>query len=271
MLLTRKLEEVLSRLHREQELSFSLGLRSGLEAVAAGASFALAANDVVSSSLPTVGILLGRRVTALEILLEFLGKGRGRNGIGHFGDLGRGIVATGGHSGMHVSVLAGWALSAGRQREQRAALALVTEEAVATGDFHEGVNFAAVWRVPLVMVVLRFSVRGRMASPLHERVRGYGLTSLPVDGSDLLQVVQAVGASMDRARRGGGPSLIEATVEAAGPQTDPIARIEAGLLRQGSLSETERAGLYARVDETIAAALRSAEAAPATVALHAAG
>lgn len=263
MLLTRKLEEALFRLHREHELLPSLQLRSGLEAVAVGASFALTANDAHSSSLPTIGMLLGRGVTALEILLEFLGKGRGRNGISYFGDLGRGIVAPAGHAGMHVSVMAGWALSASMRRQPGTALAVVTEEAVAAGDFHEGVNFAAARRVPLVVMVVRLPGRGDAISPLHERARGYGLTSLSLDGSDALEVVREVGASMDRARRGGGPSLIEAAVQASGPRADPIARVEAGLARQGSLSESDRSALHARVDATLAEALRAADAAPA--------
>jgi TPP-dependent pyruvate/acetoin dehydrogenase alpha subunit len=216
-------------------------------------------------------MLLGRGVRPVEILLEFLGKGRGRNGISHFGDLGRKIVAPAGHAGMHVSVMAGWALSASLQRRQGAALALVTEEALATGDFHEGVNFAAARRVPLVVMVVRFLSGGGAVSPLHERARGYGLPSLSLDGSDALEVLREVAGSMDRARSGGGPSLIEAAVPASGARADPIARLEAAWMRQGSLSESDRPALYARVEATLAEALRLADAAPAAAALHVAG
>jgi len=159
MVLTRRLEEALARLHREQELTTPLALRTGLEAVSVGASFAPTPKDAIASSLPTVGTLLLRGVKPEEIVLQFLGKGtspsQGRDGLGHFGDLSRGIVATTGHPAMHVSVMAGMAFAYRAQKQERVALALIPEEAIATGDFHEGVNFAAVQKLPLIIVVVR--------------------------------------------------------------------------------------------------------------------
>jgi TPP-dependent pyruvate/acetoin dehydrogenase alpha subunit len=308
MILTRRLEESLARLHREKGLSCPLGLRSGLEAVSVGAGFVPTARDVLASSLPTTGALLLRGVKPAEIVMEFLGKGAavsaGRSGIRDFGDLGRGIVATTGHAATHVSVMAGFAFSARVQRQDRVALALVSDEAVATGDFHEGVNFAAVRKAPLVVVVVRFpsagrpggSLPGSEVSQLYERARGYGLTSLPVDGSDLLQVVQVVETAMDRAKSGDGPTLIEAPLRSSARyfgnddavpapfgeaarldptrsenETDvdanPIWRFERFLLQQDSLSEAERTALSARADEAVSDALRAADAAPSPSAL----
>jgi TPP-dependent pyruvate/acetoin dehydrogenase alpha subunit len=210
MILTRKLEESLARLHREKRLTSPLGLRSGLEAVSVGAAFVPTPKDVLASTLPTIGAFLLRGVKPVEIVLEFLGKGAapssGRSGIRHFGDLGRGVVATTGHAATHVSVMAGMAFSARVKRQDRVAVALVSEEAVATGDFHEGLNFACVRKAPLVVVVARLPSAGRPGGPevsqLYERARGYGLTALPVDGSDLLQVVQVVETALERAKAG---------------------------------------------------------------------
>ncbi len=309
MILTRKLEESLARLHREKRLSSPLGLRSGLEAVSVGAAFVPTPKDVLASSLPTMGALLLRGVKPNEIVLEFMGKGAepsgGRSGIRHFGDLGRGIVATTGHAATHVSVMAGMAFAAQVQRQDRVALALVTDEGVATGDFHEGLNFAAVRKVPLVVVVVRFPSGARTFGPhagpevsqLYERARGYGLTSLPVDGSDLLQVVQVVETAMDRAKAGEGPTLIEAPLRSStryfgddyavpAPfgeaarldptrsenETDvdanPIWRYERFLLQQDWLSEAERTSISARADEAVSDSLRAADAAPFPDALH---
>jgi TPP-dependent pyruvate/acetoin dehydrogenase alpha subunit len=303
MVLTRKLEESLARLHREQQLTSPLGLRSGLEAVAVGSAFVPTPKDAFASSLPTVGSLLLRGVKPVEIVLQFLGKGtapsEGRDGIRHFGDLERGIIATTGHTATHVSVMAGIAFSARAQRQDRVAVALVSEEAVASGDFHEGLNFAAVRRAPLVVVVVRFPSHrsaagfpvGHEVAQLYERARGYGLGALPVDGSDLLQVVQVVDTAMDRAKSGEGPMLIEAPLRSssryignddavAAPfgetarldptssenesdvDANPIWRFERFLLQQDWLSEAERTALAARADEAVSDALRTADAAP---------
>jgi TPP-dependent pyruvate/acetoin dehydrogenase alpha subunit len=303
MVLTRKLEESLARLHREQELRSPLGLRSGLEAVSVGAAFVPTPRDALASSLPTVGTLLLRGVKPAEIVLQFLGRAGapsgGRDGIRHFGDLSRGIVGTTGHTATHVSVMAGLAYASRLQQQERVALALVSEEAVASGDFHEGINFAAVRKVPLVVVVVRFPSTitgagfssGAEVAQLYERARGYGIKALPVDGSDLLQVVQVVETATDRAKAGEGPTLIEAPLrsstryfgnddaipaafgEAArldpsqsenenDVDANPVWRFEKFLLQQDGLSEAERTGLSARADEAVSDALRAADAAP---------
>ena len=303
MILTRKLEESLARLHREKRLSSPLGLRSGLEALSVGAAFVPTPKDVVASSLPTIGVLLLRGVKPAEIVLEFQGNGAepngGRSGIRYFGDLARGIVATAGHAAAHVSVMAGIAYAAQVQGQERVALALVSDEAVAPGDFHEGLNFAAVRTLPLVVMVVRFPTAGRPSgapsgsevSQLYERARGYGLASLPVDGSDLLQVVQVVETAIDRANAGEGPTLIEAPLRSStryvgnddaipAPfgeaarldpirsenETDvdanPIWRFERFLRQQDWLSEAERTAITARADEAVTDALRAADAAP---------
>jgi TPP-dependent pyruvate/acetoin dehydrogenase alpha subunit len=201
--------------------------------------------------------------------------------------------------------MAGIAFSALVQHQDRMALALVSEEAVASGDFHEGLNFASVRKAPLVVVVARFpSATGRTgsqlggseATQLYERARGYGIASLPVDGSDLLQVVQVIETAIDRAKSGGGPTLIEAPLrsstryignddavpapfgEAARldptqseSETDvdanPIWRFERFLRQQDLLSEAERTALSARADDAVSDALRAADAAPSAVAL----
>lgn len=303
MVLTRKLEEALARLHREKGLLAPLGLRSGLEAVAVGAAFVPTPRDAIASSLPTVGALLLRGVKPVEIVLQFLGKGTspsgGRDSLRSFGDLSRRIIAPAGHTGAHVSVMAGVGFASRALGRDEVALALVSEEAVASGDFHEGVNFAAVRRVPLVLIVVRFPSNGSTTrlpvgpevAQLYERARGYGVAALPVDGSDLLQVVQVVETAMERAKAGDGPTLIEAPVRsstryignddatpapfgeaarlapnASESESDvdanPIWRFERFLLQQDWLGEAERNALSARADEAVSDALRAADTAP---------
>lgn len=302
MVLTRRLEETLVRLHREHELTTPLGLRTGLEAVSVGASFVPTPKDALASSLPTVGTLLLRGVKPEEIVLQFLGKeagpSKGREGLRYFGDLARGLVATTGHAATHLSVMAGMAFGYRVHRQERVALALVPEEAVATGDFHEGVNFAAVQKCPLIIVVVRYPGSGDNSevAQLYERAKGYGLASLPVDGSDLLQVVQVVETATARAHAGDGPTLIEAVLrssrryfgnesavpapfedvgresdgaeEAKDVDNDPAWRFEKFLLQQDWLSEADRSTLVARAEEAVSDALRAADGAAPAVADH---
>ena len=296
MVLTRRLEEAIARLHREKELTTPLGLRTGLEAVSVGASFVPTAKDTVSSSLPTVGTLLLRGVKPEEILLQFLGRAgaasEGRDGWRGFGDLSRGLIATAGHAATHLGVMAGLAFAYRRRGQNRVALALVPEEGVATGDFHEGLNFAAVHKTPLIVVVVRYPSRaqGPEVAQLYERARGYGVQSLPVDGSDLIQVVQVVETAMERAHAGDGPTLVEAVLrssrryfgnesavpapfssgglasdggeEAKDIDNDPAWRFEKFLLQQDWLSEADRATLVARAEEAVTNGLRAADSAP---------
>jgi len=293
MVLTRRLEEALVRLHREKELVTPLGLRTGLEAVSVGSSFVPTPRDAVASSLPTVGTLLLRGVKPEEIVLQFLGKGsspsEGRDGWRCFGDLSRGLIATAGHAATHVSVMAGMAFAYRIRRQERVAVALVPEEAVATGDFHEGLNFAAVRKAPLIVVVVRYpsSDSGAEVAQLYERAKGYGVQSLPVDGSDLIQVVQVVETAMERARAGDGPTFVEAVLrssrryfgnESALPapfsagglatdggedakdiDNDPAWRFEKFLLQQDWLSEADRSTLVARAEGAVLDALRAAD------------
>ncbi len=296
LVLTRRLEEALARLHREKELSCPLGLRRGLEAVSVGSAFVPTPSDALSSSLPTLGTLLLRGVKPEEIVLQFLGKAKapsgGRDPLQPFGDLSRGLIGTTGHLASHVSVMAGMAFAYRAQKQDRVALALVPDEAVATGDFHEGLNFAAVSKCPLVVIVVRYpgASFGHGVTQLYERAKGYGVASLPVDGSDLLQVVQVVGTAVSRAQAGDGPTLIEAVLrssrryfgnESAIPSPlDHVERLEAGseresedvdddpawrfekfLLQQDWLSESDRSALVSRAETAVADALRAADSA----------
>jgi TPP-dependent pyruvate/acetoin dehydrogenase alpha subunit len=194
--------------------------------------------------------------------------------------------------------MAGMAFAYRVSNQERVALALVSEEAVATGDFHEGVNFAAVQKCPLIIIVVRYPRwgEGSEVAQLYERAKGYGLASLPVDGSDLLQVVQVVETAMARAQAGDGPTLIEAVLrssrryfgnesavpapfgdpgrldsdrgeEAKDVDNDPAWRFEKFLLQQDWLSEADRSTLVARAEQAVSDALRAADgAAPASVA-----
>ena len=171
--------------------------------------------DALASSLPTVGALLLRGVKPEQIVLQFLGKAIGTEpGPRRASSLRRPLARARCHHracgdarqrhGGHGVCVSRSEPGAGRARPRARGRG-------ATGDFHEGVNFAAVQKCPLIVVVVRYPTSrvGSEVAQLYERAKGYGLASLPVDGSDLLQVVQVVETAVARAQAGDGPTLIE--------------------------------------------------------------
>jgi TPP-dependent pyruvate/acetoin dehydrogenase alpha subunit len=297
MKLTRRLEEEIARLHREREIEGPIFLGVGQEAVSVGAAYRLDSSDVVSSSLPSLGHLLVRGIQPVEILAHVMGKERGptrgREGSIYLGDLNRGVVSPAGHLASHVGVLAGVALASKTTGKHVVAVALADERAVATGDFHEGLNFAAVHRLPLLVVLDHMPASTSEGDYLYEMSRGYGVPSLPVDGVDVLQILQVIETAIDRAREGKGPTLIEVrtargrshefhedtvpcpfvarwneprvgvdvSAEGDRPQ-DPLGNFESFLLDHSLLQLVERGLILDRIEHLIAAALQNAREEP---------
>jgi len=189
----------------------------------------------------------------------------------------------------HALHAAGLSYACGRLGEPTVALALVGDGATSEGDFHEALNFAAVFRAPTVFLVQnnRYAIsvplaRQTAAPTLAHKGIGYGVASEQVDGNDVLAVLAVVQAGVARARAGEGPSLIEAHTYRLEPHTnsddasryrdeaeveawrqrDPILRLEAWLRRQGALDDT-RAKAVAEEAEEAAASLRAALSEPA--------
>jgi TPP-dependent pyruvate/acetoin dehydrogenase alpha subunit len=219
--LTRSLEEELVRLFRAGKLVGALPISTGQEALSLGSAYPLKADDVFASAIPSNGALLARGIPPFEIFAHFMGKrgspSGGRDGSVQPGDLERGLVGPTGHLATHVGVMAGVAFAAKVKEENTVAVALVKERAVATGDFHEGLNFAAVHQLPLAVIVEKAPLGSRAPASTvpagqkhYERLKAYGVPTVMVDGNDLLQVLQVVEAAVERARSGKGPSLIEA-------------------------------------------------------------
>jgi TPP-dependent pyruvate/acetoin dehydrogenase alpha subunit len=219
--LTRSLEEELVRLFRAGKLAGALPISSGQEALCLGAAYPMRDRDVLSSAVPCNAALLARGVTPFEIVTHFMAKPqgptRGRDSSLQWGDPARGLVAPAGHGAAQVGVLAGVALAAKAREEGSAAVALLSEEVLTTGDFHEGFNFAAVHVLPLVVVIEKKPLDPQVAAYLtpagqshYERLKAYGVPTVMVDGNDVLQVLQVAEAAFERARLGKGPSVIEA-------------------------------------------------------------
>lgn len=220
MQLTRSLEEKLVNLYRQTKLVGGLFRSLGQEADAVGSAFALERRDIMSPLIRNLGAMLVKGATPVEVLKQYMAKAdsptRGRELNIHFGDTDRGFIGQISPLGDMVPVMAGVTLSFRMRGEDRVGLVYVGEGATSTGAFHEGINFAGVQRLPLVVIVenngYAYSTPTAKQSAVRQFVDkaiGYGVAGEQADGNDVLAVYDATKRAVDRARSGGGVTLVE--------------------------------------------------------------
>ena len=220
MRLTRSLEERLVNLYRQTKVVGGLFRSLGQEADAVGSAYALERSDVLSPLIRNLGSMLVKGATPVEILKQYMAKGdsptRGRELNIHFGDTARGFIGQISPLGDMVPVMAGVTLSFKMRRDPRVGLVYVGDGATSTGAFHEGINFAAVQRCPLVVVVenngYAYSTPTRkqtLAAQFIDKAIGYGIAAEQADGNDVIATYAATRRAVDRARRGDGVTLVE--------------------------------------------------------------
>ena len=225
MRMTRTLEERLVALYRQTKVVGGLFRSLGQEADAVGSCFALESRDVMSPLIRNMGAMLVKGATPLEILKQYMAKGdsptRGRELNIHFGDIGpagstRGFLGQISPLGDMVPVMAGVTMTFKMRGEDRVGLVYVGDGATSTGAFHEGINFAAVQRLPLVVVIenngYAYSTptsKQTAAAQFVDKAIGYGVPGVQADGNDVLAVYDVTKRAVDRARAGEGVTLIE--------------------------------------------------------------
>jgi TPP-dependent pyruvate/acetoin dehydrogenase alpha subunit len=221
MRLTRSLEERLVNLYRQTKVVGGLFRSLGQEACAVGSAYALTREDVLSPLIRNLGSMLVKGATPLEVLRQYMAKGdsptRGRELNIHFGDLeDRNFVGQISHLGDMVPVMAGVTLTFKMRKEPRVGLVYVGDGATSTGAFHEGINFAAVQRCPLVVIVEnnRYAystptAKQCAAERLADKAAGYGIPGVRADGNDVIAAYQVTRDAVARARRGEGVTLVE--------------------------------------------------------------
>jgi len=289
MRLTRSLEERLVNLYRQTKVVGGLFRSLGQEADAVGSAFALRREDVLSPLIRNLGSMLVKGATPVEILKQYMAKGdsptRGRELNIHFGDTERGFIGQISPLGDMVPVMAGVTLSFKMRGEPRVGLVYVGDGATSTGAFHEGINFAAVQRCPLVVVVesngYAYSTptsKQTLAAQFVDKAIGYGIAAEQADGNDVIATYEATKRAVDRARRGEGVTLVElityrrkghaehdnqsyvpaGEIERWEHENDPITRYLARLGDEGVTDETLEA-IDARVAREIDEATDVAE------------
>jgi TPP-dependent pyruvate/acetoin dehydrogenase alpha subunit len=220
MRLTRTLEERLVALYRQTKVVGGLFRSLGQEADSVGSAYALERRDILSPLIRNLGSMLVKGATPVEILKQYMAKSdsptRGRELNIHFGDTDRGFIGQISPLGDMVPVMAGVTLSFKMRREDRVGLVYVGDGATSTGAFHEGFNFAAVQRCPLVVIVenngYAYSTptsKQTAAKQFIDKAIGYGVPGEQADGNDVLAVYDVTKRAVDRARRGEGVTLLE--------------------------------------------------------------
>jgi TPP-dependent pyruvate/acetoin dehydrogenase alpha subunit len=290
--LNRRVDEQLTLLYRQGKVVGGVYSGLGQEAVSVGSAYALEPQDVIGPVIRNGGAMLIRGYRPRDLFLQYLarqdGPTNGRDANTHFGDVARGVIAPISMLGETVPLMAGIALAAKRRKEKRVAVTYVGDGASSTGAFHEGVNFAAVQKLPLLIIAenngwaystptsKQMAVRN-----MADRAPGYGIPSAIVDGNDVLAVYAATRKAAEHARRGGGPVLIECkTMRMKGHaehddaryvpkqefekwrKKDPILRFEKYLAAKQQMTAQEKASIEARIDQEIREDVAFAEASP---------
>jgi pyruvate dehydrogenase E1 component alpha subunit len=295
MLLVRRFEEACAERYMTQSIGGFCHLYIGQEAVAVGAISTLRPEDAVLASYREHGHALARGMDPGVAMAELMGRAagccRGKGGSMHLFDRSLGFFGGHGIVGGQLPVAVGLAFAAKYQGTGAVTLCFLGDGAVPEGAFHESLNLAALWKLPVVFVIEnnRYAMgtpleKTNAVTDLYEHARAYGLPGEAVDGMDVLAVREATARAVARARLEGVASLLEARTyryrghsmsdPAAGTyrtreelegekRRDPIAHFRARLVEGKALPEAEAAALDAKARELVARAIAFAEASPA--------
>jgi len=287
MFLMREIEDRIERkLYRQGKIVGGVYVGRGQEAIPVGSALLAEPEDVLFPSHRDLAVFLIRGVHPRHIFAQYMGRAggltRGRDGNMHMGDLSRNIVAIISAMAACVPVAAGAALALKYKGTRNAAFCYFGDGATSRGDWHEGINLAAVQKLPLVLIcnnnqyAYSTPLEKQMAcANVADRAPGYGIPAEIVDGNDVFAVHEAARRAVEHARAGLGPYLLECkTFRMTGhsahdaaeyvprdlfeqwAKRDPIARVERKMLDQGWAEAAEldkiRADLRREVDDAIA-------------------
>jgi 2-oxoisovalerate dehydrogenase E1 component len=220
MLMIRGFEERVAALYRDTEVPGFVHLSIGQEASAVGACWPLGPADVITSTHRGHGHCLAKGLAPLGMFAELMGKergtNRGRGGSMHIADPNLGIFGANGIVAAGLPIAVGAATAAQLRADGNVAVAFFGDGAMAQGAFHEAVNLAAVWQLPVIFFCenngyAEFSpASAQHAAPLERRAAGYGVDYVAVDGNDVAATASAMHEVVLAIRAGRGPAIVEA-------------------------------------------------------------
>jgi len=278
-------------------ISFNKGLTHGVlhlytgeEAIAAGCIYDLRKEDYITSTHRGHGHLIAKGADMGRMFAELLGKEtgycRGRGGSMHITDMTIGILGANGIVGAGVPIAVGAGFGIKYKGLDQVVLCFFGDGTIATGAFHEGINMASVWKLPVIFVcennLYGISVPIKKACALDtlaNRSAGYGIPGVCVDGNDVLAVRKAATEAVDRARRGEGPTFLECQtyrwyghftaddgkyrpaeeVRYWKEERDPIKNLAKEMLNKNEVTQQEIERIHDEVNEEIEKAFRFAE------------
>jgi pyruvate dehydrogenase E1 component alpha subunit len=278
MLITRGIEERGHILYKQGKISGSFYTGRGNEAAAVGVATAMGPDDVGAPLHRDMGVHITRGVEPWRIFAQYMGRAdgptRGRDGNVHMADARLGLIAMVSHLPAMLPVAVGAALAFRIREERRVAVAWFGEGASARGDTHEGMNFAGVRRLPV-------SHLEYATEHVADRAQAYGFEGVVVDGTDVLAVYREAKRAIEKARGGGGPTLIEClTLRMEGhavhddafyvpkdlfeewAKSDPVERFRTWLKEHADLSDDEEDELAAEIKKLLGDAMKRAEESP---------
>jgi pyruvate dehydrogenase E1 component alpha subunit len=289
---TRRFEEAVDDLFARGLMHGTMHLSIGQEASATGACMALRDDDAITSTHRGHGHCIGKGADLTRMMAELLAKEtgycRGRGGSMHIADVATGNLGANGIVGGGIPIAAGAALAYQLRGEDHVVACFFGDGATNEGAFHEAVNLAAIWKLPVVFICennkygMSFSTEKSMAvDTIAERASAYGIPGVGVDGNDVAAVYDVVHAAVERARAGDGPTLVESlTYRHKGHSKsdknlyrtreeisewrdkDPILQFEGVVRERGLLSDEEIQAARTEAMESIRNAVRTANAAP---------
>jgi TPP-dependent pyruvate/acetoin dehydrogenase alpha subunit len=292
MVLSRQFEERVKFLFLEGVMPGTIHQSQGQEACAVGVCSVLNADDVITSTHRPHGHCIAKGLGIDSMMAELFGKVtgccKGKGGSMHMGDLAYGIVPAVAIVGGALPAAAGIALSFKMRKENRVCVAFMGDGATNEGAFHEAVNMAAIWDLPVVFAVennlygASTPVSMVVKTPhISDRAAGYGIHGVTIDGNDLLTVIDTAREAVDRARSGKGPTLLEMeTYRITGHsrrdpclyqpeeerkkalENEPIGRFAKVLLSRGWAQQKDLDAALESVKEEVEAAVKKAMSDP---------
>lgn len=286
MLQTREFEDAILRLYQQGKIVGGAYSGRGNEATSVGSAYSLGKDDYIFPMHRDLGAHLVRGQSLDKLALQYLGRAggfsRGRDGTGHYADPAKKIFGNISHLGAMVPVAVGVALASKLRKEKSVAMTYIGDGGSNVGEVHEGLAMASVMRLPFVLIIennqYAYSTpisKQFLVAHLSERASGYGIPGVSVDGTDLPSVYRVCKEAVERARDGGGPSMIECvTMRMQGHaahdtawyvpkdllaewnKKDPLERTEKLLFSKGLLTDQKKASLIAGAKRLVEEALR---------------